>query len=158
MSRNALSAYAPDAIVRFRESYRFLSNFFVAPIAMPADPTIGWPSVEHGYQALLAADPSDRDWIVQAPSPGEAKKRARKCRRREGADDLRIPLMRELVHLKFTQHPVLRQKLLDTGSRELVEGNTWGDTFWGVDEVRGGQNVLGQILMNQREIARNTLA
>jgi len=39
---------------------------------------------------------------------------------------------------------------LDTGKSELIEGNTWGDTFWGVSGVIG-QNNLGKILMKIRE-------
>ncbi len=50
---------------------------------------------------------------------------------------------------KFTRHFDLREKLLATGDRKLVEGNTWGDTFWGV--CRGnGKNHLGKILMKIR--------
>jgi hypothetical protein len=29
--------------------------------------------------------------------------------------------------------PDLRRALIATGSAELIEGNTWGDTFWGFD-------------------------
>jgi hypothetical protein len=43
----------------------------------------------------------------------------------------------------------LKQLLLATGDKELIEGNTWGDTFWGV--CNGiGQNHLGKILMAKR--------
>jgi predicted NAD-dependent protein-ADP-ribosyltransferase YbiA (DUF1768 family) len=56
--------------------------------------------------------------------------------------------MEDLSRQKFS-HPELRQKLLDTGSCTLVEGNTWGDTFWGVcDGV--GENHLGKLLMTIR--------
>jgi len=52
------------------------------------------------------------------------------------------------VREKFKQED-LKQMLLDTGDQELVEGNTWNDTFWGV--CRGeGQNNLGKILMKVR--------
>lgn len=38
---------------------------------------------------------------------------------------------------------------LEHRQRELIEGNTWGDTFWGV--CRGkGENNLGKILMRLR--------
>ena len=49
--------------------------------------------------------------------------------------------------------PEYRQRLLDTGDRELIEGNTWGDRFWGV--CRGeGENKLGRILMRVRDELR----
>ena len=41
-------------------------------------------------------------------------------------------------------------KLLDTGDAILIEGNDWGDRYWGVcDGV--GQNKLGLILMGLRK-------
>lgn len=45
--------------------------------------------------------------------------------------------------------------LLNTGEAELIEGNTWGDKFWGAvwDKELGwvGQNWLGKLLMEERE-------
>ena len=44
-------------------------------------------------------------------------------------------------------------KLLDTGDTELIEGNNWHDTFWGVCKGKG-QNNLGKILMEVRKDIR----
>ena len=57
--------------------------------------------------------------------------------------------MFDLVLEKFKQNPELKQKLLETGNQELIEGNTWNDTFWGVCNGQG-QNWLGKILMLAR--------
>ena len=59
---------------------------------------------------------------------------------------VKVKLMFELVLEKFKQNPELKQKLLETGNQELIEGNTWNDTFWGVCNGQG-QNWLGKILM-----------
>jgi predicted NAD-dependent protein-ADP-ribosyltransferase YbiA (DUF1768 family) len=57
--------------------------------------------------------------------------------------------MEDLVRLKFTTHPDLCERLLTTGDAELIEGNSWNDTFWGV--CRGkGRNELGKVLMKVR--------
>ena len=62
---------------------------------------------------------------------------------------MRIDIMTALVTQKFNRHIDLRKKLLATGDEELIEGNWWGDTFWGV--CRGkGDNHLGKILMEVR--------
>ena len=53
----------------------------------------------------------------------------------------------------MTQNPELGNKLLETGNQELVEGNTWGDIFWGVCNGKG-QNWLGKILMMVRDEIR----
>lgn len=58
--------------------------------------------------------------------------------------------MRDIVHIKFSSNDDLREALINTGSEELVEGNYWGDTFWGQSPVGTGQNNLGKILMEIR--------
>ena len=53
---------------------------------------------------------------------------------------------------KFSD-PYLREMLLDTGDEELIEGNWWGDQYWGV--CNGvGKNRLGNILMLIRKNIR----
>ena len=48
-------------------------------------------------------------------------------------------------------HDTVRQALIDTGDQELIEGNWWGDRFWGVDlKTNQGQNHLGMLLMKIR--------
>ena len=58
--------------------------------------------------------------------------------------------MEELLRNKFSD-PVLKQRLLATGNRELIEGNHWHDNFWDsctCDRCRNnGQNLLGKLLM-----------
>ena len=69
-----------------------------------------------------------------------------------GALDLRIATLSDtkLIHRaqadvqKFLQHPHLIEMLLQTGDEELVEGNKWGDRFWGVCKGKG-ENHLGKI-------------
>jgi len=57
--------------------------------------------------------------------------------------------MWELLKQKFND-PVLKQKLLDTGDQELVEGNFWNDFTWGV--CNGvGKNWLGKMLVELRK-------
>jgi len=59
-----------------------------------------------------------------------------------------MQMMEELLRLKF-ESPELRKLLLETGEHELIEGNNWGDRFWGVvDGV--GDNHLGKLLMKIR--------
>lgn len=58
--------------------------------------------------------------------------------------------------VKFAE-PGLQAKLLETGNEELVEGNYWGDTFWGVCRGRG-ENHLGKLLMKVRTYYKNQKA
>lgn len=132
-------------ISEFQGKYRFLSNFWPAVATLDG---IEYPTVEHAYQAAKCRHRSDRDYIRQAATPGEAKKRARNVEIRRDWDEVELRIMEGLVRQKFSTEP-LKQMLLDTGDQDLVEGNTWGDTFWGV--CRGqGSNWLGRILMAVR--------
>tara|TARA_Y100000296_G_scaffold19348_1_gene23079 strand:+ start:3287 stop:3481 length:195 start_codon:yes stop_codon:yes gene_type:complete len=58
--------------------------------------------------------------------------------------------MNSLVWQKFSQNKELKENLIATAGRELIEGNTWGDTYWGVCNGKG-QNILGIILTRIRE-------
>lgn len=133
-------------IMEFTGQYRFLSNFYPAPVMMDS---VVYPTVEHAFQAAKAFDPAYRQRVLNAASPGEAKMQGRAAPLRPDWESARLQIMADLVWLKF-RDPVLRSKLIATGDRKLYEGNNWGDKFWGT--VRGiGQNHLGKILMNTRE-------
>ena len=61
--------------------------------------------------------------------------------------------MKDIVRAKFSQNEELAKKLLATNDEYLIEGNTWGDRFWGT--VNGeGRNQLGIILMQVRDELR----
>lgn len=62
------------------------------------------------------------------------------------------------VSSKFEQYDTLAQSLMNTSPHELIEGNDWGDTFWGVDlNTNQGENHLGKILMQIRYNLFNNL-
>jgi len=133
------------AITSFREQFAFLSNFYPARVVL--DGTI-YPTVEHAYQAAKTLVRAERDGILDANTPGKAKLLGRKATLRPNWDTIKVTIMRNLIAQKFAD-PKLRKLLLITGNDRLVEGNTWGDTFWGVCNGQG-QNMLGQLLMAER--------
>jgi predicted NAD-dependent protein-ADP-ribosyltransferase YbiA (DUF1768 family) len=51
-------------------------------------------------------------------------------------------------------NPELHMQLQNTGDRYLAERNWWGDKYWGTDVEGNGENHLGQILMDIREIVK----
>jgi len=62
----------------------------------------------------------------------------------------RISVMEDVQMQKFLQYPDLAKKLVATGDAELEYNNTCGDTYWGiVDGV--GENNLGKVLMRVRD-------
>ena len=63
-------------------------------------------------------------------------------------DTVKISVMRNLLQQKFAQTPY-RELLLATGNHLIIEGNTWGDVFWGVC-LGVGENNLGKLIMEIR--------
>ena len=59
--------------------------------------------------------------------------------------------MRYAIMAKFRSHPDLAKELVATFPYILVEGNSWGDKFWGRDTTTHiGHNFLGLVLMEVR--------
>ena len=151
----------PPDILAFRGEYEFLSNFWPAPT--PHNLTIGnqtldtmWDTTEHAYQAAKAIDINYAQYVHAAPTPAEAKRRGRAVPQRPDWEDIKLSVMAHVVAMKFSYHPDLRLALLNTGEATLVEGNNWGDTFWGKCEGVG-ENHLGLILMGVRKALRLSL-
>lgn len=134
-----------DEIRSFTGQWRFLSNFHSCVVKVN-DWT--FPTLEHAYQAAKSENPHDWAYIRALSSPGQAKGAGRRLKMRPDWDDIKIEVMRELIEIKFS-NPQLRQLLVNTGDAQLIEGNTWGDTFWGVCQGIG-RNHLGQLLMQER--------
>jgi ribA/ribD-fused uncharacterized protein len=136
-------------IESFTNEFGFLSNFYEAPIYVDGK---RFASVEHAYQAHKTLDESAFNLIREAKTPGIAKKLGRAVSLRKDWDTVKYDLMLMFVRKKF-ENPFLRPLLLATEDAELIEGNTWNDTTWGV--CRGvGQNLLGKILMQVRNECR----
>lgn len=133
------------SITEFKGNFAFLSNFAVAPVAYEG---MLFPTVEHAYQAAKTLDWSDREQIRKTYSAGKAKQMGKRVQLRQDWNDVRLHVMTILLRQKFRVEP-FRSLLLSTGDAELIEGNWWNDTFWGV--CRGkGENNLGKIIMQIR--------
>lgn len=133
-------------IESFQGEYRFLSNFFPSLVIYAGR---CYTSVEHAYQASKTLNQPQRDAIRAAETPGRAKRMGQKVALRPNWDTYKLDVMEMLVGEKFRIAEDLADLLLATGDAELVEGNTWGDTFWGVCGGMG-ENHLGRILMRVR--------
>lgn len=134
------------AIDSFKGKHGFLSNFYPAKIKYLE---FTYPSVEHAYQAAKTTDKSLRRQMTHASTPSEAKKWGRKLPLRPDWDDVKLGIMELLLRQKFSK-PNIAQALLDTGEAELIEGNWWNDTYWGICNGQG-ENQLGRLLMKLRK-------
>lgn len=147
------------AITEFRGPWAFLSNFHRAPLTWEG---IHYPTSEHAFNAGKTTERDLRRWIAAAENPREAKRRGHQVRLRDRWDEeIRYQVMRGVLRAKFTPIPGRVQALLDTGTAELVEGNTWHDLHWGKCTCPrhngAGDNYLGRFLMELRnELTNNT--
>ena len=147
----------PITIESFRDDYFFLSNFAPVREHVYFD-GVGYPSVEHAYQAAKTLNREQREEIRKAPRAGDAKKMGGpegfngfKITCRPDWELVRLGIMEGLIEQKFGV-PAFRKKLLATGDAYLIEGNWWKDFYWGVCNGKG-ENNLGKLLMWAR--ARN---
>lgn len=138
-------------INEFRGKYSFLSNFWMQEFK--GEHGEKYPSVEHYFQCHKATNEKDFEKIRSAKTSSEAKKLGKKIKIRTDWDDVKEDVMFNGVYLKFYHNLDLRKQLTETYDEDLIEGNDWNDTFWGVDlKTNQGMNKLGKILMKVRDI------
>src|SRR5919199_3824193 len=114
-----------------------------------------WPTSEHYSQAQKFAGTPRAEEVRRARSPMDAARIGRDRRRpvRSDWEQVKDDVMRRAVLRKFESHADIRAILLATGDAAIVE-NAPRDYYWGCGADGSGQNKLGQILMEVREILR----
>lgn len=132
-------------IDKFEGRYAFLSNFFECNV-------FGYRTLEHAYQASKCLYPQEALEIAQCHTPGQAKRLGRTVCMHPRFEENKLDIMEGLIKVKFsTMNEALMLALVTTGDEQLVEGNTWGDEFWGFDtRTQYGLNHLGILLMARR--------
>lgn len=140
----------PTVIDSFQGNYDFLSNFYESRDQyIQDDMGLRYKSVEAAFQATKTLDKKMRKVFTEL-SPSAAKYLGRHIQLREDWEQIKDTVMYQLVMYKFTHCEEIKELLLETDDIELIEGNWWNDTYWGV--CKGvGQNKLGKILMEIRE-------
>lgn len=83
-----------NQIISFDKEYAFLSNFY--PCTVNA-----YKSAEAAYQAQKCENPADRERFT-ALDAGPAKRLGRTVKVRPGWDEMRVDVMRDVVHSKFS--------------------------------------------------------
>lgn len=158
-----------NAITSFSGKHSFLSNFHKSSVyILVGTKFVRCNTVEHGYQASKTISQHWRRRIVEAPSPGEAKRMGQNVRRVSYWDEVKLIVMLELLRQKFSRSSVLAEQLKQTGEALLVEGNHWHDNFWGKcicercfmecvdkDGASTAENWLGKLLMRVRKDLRH---
>lgn len=139
----------------FKGKNAFLSNFSVGPVTVFG---LTFLTAEHAYQAAKTTSKEELQTVLAAKTPAAVKKAGRKLTLRPDWEEIKVSVMGRVLEAKFPLgQNGLSVKLMKTDPAHLVEGNNWGDTFWGcVQSVPGGpwegSNHLGMLLMERRGI------
>lgn len=154
-------------INRFEGRYNFLSNFYPCKIEHQG---ITYPSVEHYYVAMKCNNdqmidgvyytPGDfREKIAKITIPAVVKRIGQRIKVRSDWDSKKLEFMEFGLRQKF-KIPEIKEMLLQTDNKQLIEGNYWHDNFWGqcsCDKCFGkGKNNLGKLLMDIRSELNGT--
>lgn len=135
----------------FREPYEEFTNFYPAILTINGKT---YPTSEHYFQSQkFTNNPQIAEQIRISNSPRDAFNIARQNSQYVDANwrSNNINVMETALKAKFTQHPILRNILINTGNKTLVE-HTVIDNFWGDGGDGSGQNNLGEALMRIREL------
>lgn len=137
----------------FINNYNWLSNMYLFPSPITIN-TDGVEEVikssENYYHSRKTNDPILRAKILKM-NPYEAK---RYCKKHSGNidlvdnwDDIKEDVMYEALKIKFSIIPLFLKLIFLTD--EIVEDNTWRDTYWGRYNGKG-QNRLGILITKLR--------
>lgn len=133
-------------IINFKREHRFLSMSYPAVITYNG---IVFYTAEAAYQAQKMTSPKEQE-KMSALGPGAARKRGQKIPLRSDWEKVKAKIMYEIQLAKFSQSPHLKEKLLSTAGKTLVNTDYDHGLYWA--EIRGeGENNLGKILMKVRE-------
>lgn len=146
--------------MQFRGPYAFLSNMYHCTVIYDG---IKYPCSETAFQAQkykIIFPNTDLNDFAKFDGK-EAKRITREFsftqEQKEFWEANRVSKMYFIVLEKFLQNEDLMNMLLFTDTTPLVEDNTWGDRFWGVDQTGQGLNMLGEILMRIRKELKEEL-
>jgi ribA/ribD-fused uncharacterized protein len=141
----------------YEQDFYCLSNFSSFRLMWGG---IDFDTLEHAYHFQKFRELFDdstneqrriRGAIMHARSAHDAFKLAEVNRQHQRSDwnAVKVDVMQQLIRAKVKQHAYVHRKLLDTGTRILIE-NSWRDDFWGWGPQRDGQNMLGRCWMALR--------
>ena len=139
-------------IDNFSDRYEFLSNFYERPFIYNG---AEYKTGEHAFQAAKTLDNNEKQLIIDAETPGKAKRLGRRVKLRDDWEAVKYDVMYEIEKAKFSDEE-MKKMLISTGDAELIEGTTWHDNIWGnctCERCKNiiGQNNLGKILMKVRD-------
>lgn len=148
----------------FASHHAYLSNLYHCNFQINGQ---NFDSVERAYQysrAMHLKAPEVAKKVLAAKNSRECKKQSKFLESKPEWDLAKRGIMKMIVQEKFSQNSDIKEKLISTGSINLVEGTF--DFFWGAGALLGsktlkegkwtGRNEMGLILSEVREDLKRT--
>ncbi|MCD8237098.1 MAG: NADAR domain-containing protein [Prevotellaceae bacterium] len=138
----------PDTIDRFKGEDDFLSNRFACQFVWQG---LRYGNAEAAFQSSKCADKRERK-VFSNCSADKATLNGREIVPYTGWKNECLSIIESVLTAKFEQNPSLMKRLIETDNRLLINGNSKGETYWGVDLYTWeGENMLGKLLMKIRD-------
>ena len=128
------------------------SNF--TPLKKPIEDEFGnkFRDSEWYYMAQRTNDPETKEMIAFLSIWHGLAKKSTQLYPLEQDEIKRIEYMRNAIKNKFDENAVLKEKLMSTWDREIIEYTYRKDTFFGIDQnTLKGKNILWKLLMEYRD-------
>lgn len=114
-------------------------------------PNIGlFPSLEAAIQAYKCIN--DKEYVekqLNADTPFTSKILGNKIKTPPNWEEIAPKISERLLKLKFSQHPNIKETLLNTGLSKITFHSKY-DGFWGINDSGKGENILGKQLYKLR--------
>lgn len=154
MTENKLTLDNESEIFFYEQEFYVFSNFSSFQIVHKSRIFQTAEHLYHWYGFYLSDHPEAKEIserIYRARSAHDAFKLAQlhKSKQVVSWDEIKQEIMYSILKLKVDQHDYVKQKLIESKGRVLIE-NSWRDSFWGWGPNRDGLNVLGKLWMKLR--------
>lgn len=98
-------------------------------------------------------NPRGNKWLISKEKPelglvSDAIIKYKNVKIRQNWEEIKNDIMYKVVYEKFCKNNKLKNLLLDTNNKEIIENSPY-DSYWGI--ANNGKNILGKILMQVRE-------
>jgi len=122
------------------------------------DDGVFYKTVEHYYQANKFDNEEIRNKIINAETPKEASNigRDRNNIRKDNFYLIKNSVMFKGLFLKFIQNKDIMYKLIETRDKNIRE-MTVKEYYWGVGDNKQGENNIGKILCNVRNVLKDII-
>lgn len=141
-----------EPICFYEHEYYAFSNFSSFMLSWKGK---DYMTSEHVYHSERFNERERKEAIQTARSAHDAFRYAQENKpfQRPDWNDIKMGVMKEILHEKVKQHPYVLKKLLESGNRELIE-DSWRDDFWGWGPHKDGTNMMGKLWMEIRDEVR----